>query len=178
MRGSKVTRIGGYCSILLVGLVLIRGVSKLVIPVLCRRFVSGEFLVPVFCVGRGSTDSRGASSGLIVILEIVVPILGRGTFGGAGVKGWLSFLDRTRGGPRLINEVIVPVFGHVGWFENTLWRRHSRIGTVEVEILVPILCVAGCERVGEENVWVKLERGRRTGKCLNRCRHLRKRATR
>jgi len=172
MRGLKVTRMGGYCPILLVGLVFIRGVPKLVIPVLCRRIVGGEFLIPVFCVGRDGAESRGAGGRLIVIFEVVVPVLCRSTFGRAGMKGRPLFLDRTRGGPRLINEVIVPIFGHVAWFENTLGSRHARTGTVEVEIFVPILRVANCERVGEENVWVKLERGRRTGKCLNRSRHL------
>jgi hypothetical protein len=156
MWGPKVTRAGGYRPILLVGLVLVRGVPKVVVPVLYRRFVGGEFFVPVFCVGRDGTESGRARDRLIVIFEIVVPVLGRSTLGRAGMEDRLLFLDGTRGGPRLINEVIVPVFGHVVWFENTLGRRHSRIGTVEVEILVPILGVAGCGNVGEENVWVKL----------------------
>ena len=153
------TRAGSYRPILLVGLVLVRGMSKLVVPVLCRRLVGGEFLVPVFCVGRDGTESRRAGGRLIVIFEIVVPVLGRSTFGRTGAKCGLVSLDRTRGGPRLINEVIVPVFGHVVRFENTFGRRQSRIGTVEVEILVPVLRVAGCGNISEEKRWAKLGRG-------------------
>ena len=142
--GLKVAHTSGYRPILLVGLVLIRGVPKLIVPVLCRRFVGGKLFVPVFCVGRGGADSGRASGRLIVIFEIVVPVLGRGAFGMAGMKDMLLFLDRARGNPCLINKVIVPVFGHVVWFEDTLGRRDSRVGTVEVEIFVPVLGVAGC----------------------------------
>jgi len=89
---------------------------------------------------------------MIIIFEIVVPVLGRSAFGKARVNAGALFLDRMRGGPRLINEVIVPVLGRVGLFENAFGRRHSRIGTVEVEILVPIIGVAGCGNTGEKTV--------------------------
>lgn len=159
MQGLKVTGAGGHCPILLVGLVLVRGVPKLVVPVLHRRFIGGEFLVPVLYVGRGGAKSGRARSRLIVIFEIVVPVLSRSIFGRTGAKDGLLFLDRARGSPCLINEVIVPIFGHVVWFENTLGRRHPRTGTVKVEILVPILGVAGYTNDGEGSVKVKLGRG-------------------
>jgi len=122
MGGLKMTRTGGYRPILLVGLFFVRGMRKLIIPILYRRFTGNEFLVPVLRVGRDGAEPGRARGRLIVILEIVVPILGRSTFGRTGMKGGLSFLDWARGGSRLINEVIVPVFGHVVWFENTLGR--------------------------------------------------------
>ena len=89
---------------------------------------------------------------MIIIFEIIVPVLGRSAFGKARVNAGTLFLDRMRGSLRLINEVIVPILGHVGLFENAFGRRYSRIGTVEVEILVPTLGVAGCGNIGEENV--------------------------
>ena len=153
------TRTGGYCPVLLVSLILVRGVPKLVVPVLCRRFIGGELFVPVFCLGGGGAESGRARSGVIVIFEIVVPVLGRSTLRRAGAQGRLLFLDRTRGSPRLINEVIVPVLGRIAWFENTLGRRHSRIGTLKIKIVVPILGVAGCRNVGEESVRVKYGEG-------------------
>ena len=143
---------GGYCSILFVSLVLVRRVPKLVIPILHVRVVGGEFFVPVFCVGWGGTESGRARGRLIIIFEIVVPVLGRSAFGRGSVNTGTLLLDRTRGGPRLINEVIVPILGHAGLFENAFGRRHSRIGTVEVEGLVPILGVVGCINIGEEKV--------------------------
>jgi len=92
---------------------------------------------------------------VIIIFEIVVPILGRSSFGRGGMKAGALLLDRTRGGPGLINEVIVPILGRVALLENAFGRRDPRIGAVEVEILVPILGVAGCRTIGEENVRVR-----------------------
>lgn len=158
VHGSWVTRPGGHSPVLLVGLFLVRRVPKFIVPAFYWRFVGSKLFVPVLCLGRGGTDSDRARGRLIVIFEIVVPILGRIPFGRAGMKNRLLFLDRTGGSPCLINEVIVPIFGHVAWFENTLGRRYSRIGTVEVEILVPVLWVVGCGNFSEGNVWVKLGR--------------------
>lgn len=67
------------------------------------------------------------------------------------MKSGLLFLDGTRGGLCLTNEVIVPVFGHVAWFENTLGGRRSQINRVEIKILVPVLCVAGRRNFSEGN---------------------------
>lgn len=94
-------------------------------------------------MGRGGTESGRVRGRRIIIFEIVVPVFGRSTLGRAGVKDGPLFLDRTRRSSRLINEVIIPVFGYVVLFENALGRRHSRIGTVEIESLVPILWVVG-----------------------------------
>jgi len=113
---------GGYRPILLVCLVLIRGVPKLVVPVLHVRVVGGEVFVPVFCMGRGCTESGRARGGMIIIFEIVVPVLGRSAFGKARVNAGALFLDRMRGGPRLINEVIVPILGRVALFEHAFGR--------------------------------------------------------
>jgi hypothetical protein len=125
-------------------------VAKFIVPVLYRRFISSKLFIPVFCLGRGGTESGRARGRLITIFKIVVPILGRISFGRTGMEGRLLFLDRTGGGPCLINEVIVPVFGHVAWFENTLGSRHSRIGTVmEIKSLVPVLGVASCRNFSE-----------------------------
>lgn len=55
----------------------------------------------------------------------------------------------------MISEVLVPVFGHVVGFENTLGRWHPWIDRVEVKILVPVLSVAGCEKFSEAGMWVK-----------------------
>ena len=137
------THTGSDRSILLVGLVFVGRVSKFIIPVLYRRIAGGEFFIPVFCMGRGGTESGRVRGRRIIIFEIVVPVFGRSTLGRAGVKDGPLFLDRTRRSSRLINEVIIPVFGYVVLFENALGRRHSRIGTVEIESLVPILWVVG-----------------------------------
>jgi len=150
---------GGYRPILLVGLVLVRRVPKLVVPVLRVRVVDSEFFVPVFYAGWGGTGSGRVKGRLIIIFEIVVPVLGRSALGRGNMNTGALFLDRTRGSPRLINEVIVPVLGHIALFENAFGRRHSRIGTVEVEILVPILGVAGCGSISEENVREGFELG-------------------
>jgi len=156
--GLEVSHMGGYRPILLVGLFFVRGVPKLVIPVLYWRIVGGEFFVPIFCAGGGGTEPGRARGGLIVIFEIVVPVLGGGTLGRATVKTSALLLG-TRGGSRLIYEIIVPILGHVALFENAFGRRHSRIGTVEVEILVPVFGVAGYGNVDEENVRIRLGRG-------------------
>lgn len=158
VRELRVTRTGGHRPVLLVGLFLVRGVSKLIVPIFYRLFVGSKLLIPVLCLGMGGTESDGARNGLIVIFEIVVPILGRIPFERTGMKGSLLFLECAGGSARLINEVIVPVFGHVAWFENTFRKRYPRIRTVEIKILVPILCVAGCEMFSEGNMWVKRRR--------------------
>ena len=149
------SHVGGHRPILLIGLFLVRGVLKFVVPVLYWRIVGGEFFVPVFCVGRGGTESGRTRGWLIIVFKIVVPVLGGSTFG-RGTKAGALLLGRLGGGPRLINEVIVPILGRVAFLENAFGRRYPRICTVEVEILVPILGVAGCRNVGKENVRVRL----------------------